>query len=151
EPKAFCEASFYVKRSQYRWTRVVLAQDIAKEVALSSDIGALLAVKVVKRGASGHIGQLLLKGTKGEFRLDKEYQIRKLMGIGMLRSAAFVFEPVYEKGRPVEYIISGGGWGHGVGFCQSGSSGRATAGQKYNEILEHYFPGTALMDLRKIR
>ena len=35
----------------------------------------------------------------------------------------------------------GGGWGHGVGMCQTGAVGRAEAGQSYREILRYYFNG----------
>jgi peptidoglycan hydrolase-like amidase len=40
----------------------------------------------------------------------------------------------------VEYVIEGGGWGHGVGLCQVGCCGMALAGKKSQEILTHYFP-----------
>ena len=35
--------------------------------------------------------------------------------------------------------VRGGGWGHGVGMCQTGAIGRAEAGHGYREILRHYF------------
>ncbi|WHH59025.1 SpoIID/LytB domain-containing protein [Petroclostridium sp. X23] len=43
---------------------------------------------------------------------------------------------------PQSYIFEGKGWGHGVGLSQWGALGMAENGFKYNEILEHYFPGT---------
>ncbi len=50
-------------------------------------------------------------------------------------------------GRPAEFYLHGGGWGHGVGMCQVGAAGRAQAGQSHAEILSHYYPGTALKRL----
>ena len=42
-------------------------------------------------------------------------------------------------GRTV--VISGGGWGHGIGMSQYGAYGRALKGQSASEILEHYYSG----------
>lgn len=41
-----------------------------------------------------------------------------------------------------EFTIKGKGFGHGVGLCQWGAIGMAKTGSKYEQILEHYFPGT---------
>ncbi len=43
---------------------------------------------------------------------------------------------------PASYIFTGKGWGHAVGMSQDGAMGMAEAGFKYDQILEHYFPGT---------
>jgi len=43
---------------------------------------------------------------------------------------------------PETYTFTGKGWGHAVGMSQEGARAMARAGFKYNEILEHYFPGT---------
>ena len=42
---------------------------------------------------------------------------------------------------PTVFVLTGGGWGHGVGMCQTGAIGRAEAGQNYREILGHYYSG----------
>ena len=67
----------------------------------------------------------------------------------MLRSTYFIVVPHYEERELKNFVFYGGGWGHGVGFCQTGSAGRAEAGQEYPEILMHYFPGTELKDTRE--
>ncbi|HEY2354733.1 MAG TPA: SpoIID/LytB domain-containing protein [Gaiellaceae bacterium] len=41
-------------------------------------------------------------------------------------------------------IVSGHGWGHGVGMSQYGAYGYALHGWKYKRILYHYYPGTTL-------
>lgn len=43
---------------------------------------------------------------------------------------------------PVSYSLKGKGWGHAVGMSQEGAKGMASAGFAYDQILEHYFPGT---------
>src|SRR6266576_3366288 len=46
-------------------------------------------------------------------------------------------------GSPV-FVISGRGWGHGVGMAQWGAYGYAQQGWTYDEILAHYYTGTTL-------
>ncbi len=45
---------------------------------------------------------------------------------------------------PTDFVIQGGGWGHGIGMSQHGAQGRAVAGQGYGQILNFYYPGAAL-------
>ncbi|MSW38718.1 MAG: hypothetical protein F2839_03575, partial [Actinobacteria bacterium] len=45
---------------------------------------------------------------------------------------------------PAAFTISGSGWGHGVGMSQWGALGKAADGSTYSEILNYYYPGTAL-------
>ena len=42
------------------------------------------------------------------------------------------------------FVISGRGWGHGVGMAQWGALGFAQEGATYAEILAHYYRGTTL-------
>jgi SpoIID/LytB domain protein len=46
-------------------------------------------------------------------------------------------------GSPV-FVISGRGWGHGVGMAQWGAYGYAQQGYSYDEILAHYYKGTTI-------
>jgi SpoIID/LytB domain protein len=43
-----------------------------------------------------------------------------------------------------ELVVTGGGWGHGVGMSQEGALGFAERGYSYAQILAHYYSGTAL-------
>ncbi len=42
------------------------------------------------------------------------------------------------------FLVSGRGWGHGVGMSQYGALGFANEGRRYEEILAHFYPGTVL-------
>ncbi len=44
-------------------------------------------------------------------------------------------------------FLSGRGWGHGVGMCQCGAEGMARLGKSAEEILQHYYPGSAIVSL----
>jgi stage II sporulation protein D len=41
-------------------------------------------------------------------------------------------------------VFNGHGWGHGVGMSQYGAYGYAQHGSTYEQILDHYYPGTTL-------
>src|SRR5438093_7565724 len=45
---------------------------------------------------------------------------------------------------PATFVVTGHGWGHGVGFSQYGAYGYAQKGTGYAKIILHYFPGTTL-------
>ena len=53
---------------------------------------------------------------------------------GVARQSA----PKSLPGSPV-FVISGRGWGHGVGMAQWGAYGYAQQGCSYDEILAHYY------------
>ncbi len=53
------------------------------------------------------------------------------------------FTPPALKGTP-QFVISGHGWGHGVGMSQWGAYGYAQNGFTFDKILAHYYPGTVL-------
>src|SRR5690349_6351455 len=42
------------------------------------------------------------------------------------------------------FIVTGHGWGHGVGMSQYGAYGYAQHGATDQQILAHYYPGTTL-------
>ena len=54
-----------------------------------------------------------------------------------------VFTPPALQGTP-QFLVSGHGWGHGVGMSQYGAYGYAQNGWTYDKILAHYYPGTEL-------
>lgn len=49
----------------------------------------------------------------------------------------------------VSHVISGRGWGHGVGMSQYGARGLAEHGRTYERILRHYYRGTELARIRE--
>jgi SpoIID/LytB domain protein len=106
-----------------------------------ADIGEVTKIIVLQRQKSGHISAVKVIGSSTSYTLKKELDIRKLLG--NLRSSMFKVEIKYGPDKkPQQFIFYGGGWGHGVGMCQSGACGMANQGRNYKEILNHYFQGT---------
>ena len=69
--------------------------------------------------------------------------------------AAGKVAPAYvaPRGSGALFLISGHGWGHGVGMGQWGAEGHALHGDSYDDILSAYYPGTVLAQtkVRKLR
>lgn len=57
-------------------------------------------------------------------------------------------DPVVDNGSPASgYLISGRGFGHGVGLSQWGARGMAIQGKKYTDIIKYYYTGTTVETL----
>jgi SpoIID/LytB domain protein len=117
-------------------------------VARKKDIGKIKEIIILGRGHSGYVNKVKIVGTYGNLILTKENQIKKYLALGLLRSTYFTIEPVLENGKTKAFIFYGGGWGHGVGLCQTGAGGRAESGQDFKEILTHYYTNVDIKDVR---
>ena len=123
----------------YRWTQEYGIDELSELVARRSgtDLGRILHMEALERGESGRIYKLKITGTQKTLILGKELEIRKILSESHLKSSAFDVEMT--GGR---IILHGKGWGHGVGLCQIGAAVMASQSYAYQEILEHYYPGT---------
>ncbi len=133
-------------RHFYRWTER-LTPDRAGELVrekLGRDLGAILAIEPLQRGASGRLQSVRLSGEKGTLVVGKELEIRRALSPSHLYSSAFVVDVEGDPASPEALVLHGAGWGHGVGLCQVGAAVMAYRGQRYEQILQHYYPGTAL-------
>ncbi len=54
------------------------------------------------------------------------------------------------QGRSDNIVLSGQGWGHGVGMCQWGAIGMAKRGKDYSQILARYFVDTQIDSLENL-
>ncbi len=148
-PKTFCSPSKYVYPSHYRWSRVIPAKELEARLNRSVSIGRLEAIVPLRRAASGHLNSILVRGSRGSREIKSEMRIRGLFGVGSQRSSLFIVDTIRGADlRPSAFVFYGGGWGHGVGMCQSGAMGRAEKGQDYAEILQAYYRGTEIGNLR---
>jgi len=131
-------------------------------------IGELKDLRVAQRGKGGNMMTLDLEGSRGSYRLVKEYHIRHtLRPVQYLEGEPPVELQLHREGSREDYpvlpsafacidtkkdaegrldkvTISGGGNGHGVGMSQYGAKGMAREGFTHEEILEHYYPGIEL-------
>ncbi len=133
----------------YRW-RVEYAQDeLASLIRRRSgtDYGGIVDLQLVARGTSGRLWQLRIVGTKRTAVIGKELEIRRTLSPTHLYSSAFVVDKAggcTPDGLPRQFVLTGAGWGHGVGLCQIGAAVMGEQGYGYADILRHYYPGADL-------
>ncbi len=140
EDAAYCGRTKYAK-GRYRWTKTLDAAVVTRRIAEHyANLGEVVALEPIARGTSGRIKQLRVRGTRGTKVVVGDLHIRRLLG--GLRSTLFTVRATGPKGAPTAFTFHGAGFGHGVGMCQTGAIGRADAGQTYEEILGHYYPGS---------
>jgi SpoIID/LytB domain protein len=155
-PEAFCNTHDKEVLSQvlnnydqettdfYRWKLVYQQADLTELIARKSgrDFGTILDLVPVERGFSGRLKKLKIIGSKLTMTIGKELEIRKTLSESHLYSSAFVVDKLnITNGIPGEFVLTGAGWGHGVGLCQIGAAMMGDKGYKYDEILLHYFRG----------
>jgi SpoIID/LytB domain protein len=149
-PEVYCKTSKYTWAPEFRWARLISAEDLLSRLKRKAALGKLKKM-IFTRSESGRIASVTFVGTAGQVKLTKEHEIRRFLGLAPLRSTMFAADVFYDKDFVKGLLIYGGGWGHGVGLCQSGAAGRAEAGLTYEQILPAYYPGAALSDLRYLK
>lgn len=125
----------------YSWSEEYSKSDLAKLIQERSGhkVGNLLCLVPLDRGDSGRIFRLEIRGSEGSFVVGKELEIRRILSPTHLKSSAF---DVFDEGSKI--TLKGHGWGHGVGLCQIGAAVMAGEGYSFEQILQHYYPGTTL-------
>jgi len=154
-PEAFCNTTDKRILSQvlnnydqettdfYRW-KVTYTQDELSALILKRsgvDYGQIIDLVPVARGTSGRLWKLKIVGTKKTLTIGKELEIRRTLSNSHLYSSAFVVdkEDISAEGIPGRFVLTGAGWGPGVGLCQIGAAVMGEQGYTYDAILLHYY------------
>ena len=128
-----------VSSSAYKWKYETKISDFAKIIGLSSVSG----VNISSKTPSGRVDELIFTGG-GTFKKISAADFRKKIGGVTIKSTLF---GIRISGNNIQ--ISGKGYGHGVGMCQWGARAKA-ASQSFRAIIEYYFPGVRITDLRSV-
>ncbi|WP_372947789.1 SpoIID/LytB domain-containing protein [Mariniphaga sp.] len=159
KPHAFCNTTDQKILSQvlpdfdqkttdfYRWKVEYSQKELSELIKKRSEInfGEIVKLEPVKRGHSSRLVKLKIHGTKKTLSVGKELEIRKWISESHLYSSAFVVDHLELKnGIPQKFVLTGAGWGHGVGLCQIGAAVMGEKGYSYKDILAHYFRDAVL-------
>ena len=128
----------------FRWRVEYTQSELSSLIRARTDIdfGDIQALIPIERGPSGRLVKLKIMGTIRSLIIGKELEIRKALSESHLYSSAFVVDTEEEvDGIPGKFILTGAGWGHGVGLCQIGAAVMGSSGYTYDKILKHYFSG----------
>ena len=138
----------------YRWQASL---DLTK--VKEAENGLLQRLEINERNSSGYITKLSLIYENKTVVLTRESEIRDILtlylkdivlpdgtsrkNLGILPSVFFEIIEMNEN----QITLSGGGYGHGIGFSQYGSNALAEKGLSYEEILNYYFSNITLDSL----
>ncbi|MBQ8559220.1 MAG: SpoIID/LytB domain-containing protein [Tyzzerella sp.] len=141
----------------YRWIATVPEQTMSDLIELNTktEIGNLLALTITKTGDGGIVQEITAVGTTGKVIVETENKIRSALGGSgytiekqdgkivnsskLLPSAFFTVEK--QNGN---YVIRGGGYGHGIGMSQNGANEMAKQGKNYQQILTTFYTGVTV-------
>ncbi len=104
--------------------------------------------------------ELVIETDASKIKVISEHNIRYVLNDGeadvvrqngsrvaspnLLPSGFFVITTGKENGNVVEYSLSGGGFGHGVGMSQNGAKEMAKSGYTAEEILLYFYEGCSV-------
>ncbi len=125
----------------YRWKADLTPADVARKIARYGSVGQVRDLVPRRLGVSGRVVELEVQGTSGDLLL-KGLKVR--WGLGLRENLFVIDRETDPQGQVQRFVISGKGWGHGVGLCQVGAFGMAQAGATYEGILHHYYTGIRL-------
>ena len=132
----------------YRWKVEYSQEELSALILKRSgvDYGEIIDLIPIERGTSGRLVQLKIVGTKQTRIIGKELEIRRTLSESHLYSSAFVVDREFSEGSeiPSKFILTGSGWGHGVGLCQIGAAVMGEEGHSYEKILLHYYIGAKI-------
>ena len=150
-----CDEGYYEKDlAWFSWQAIIPEEVLSNLIGLNTatDIGTLQNVEVTVRGSGDIAQQIVATGSSGSVTVDTENKIRSALGGGgyqitrqdgsvvdcgtLLPSAFFTIRK--EEGN---YVIDGGGYGHGIGMSQNGANEMAKQGKSYKEILQLFYKG----------
>jgi stage II sporulation protein D len=130
----------------YRWSRSLGLATIASALSASLPPASRLEdVRISARDASGRARAFELI-TDGGSAIVGGGAFRRAVGPRVLPSLLLTNLQRMPDGSAL--AVEGGGLGHGVGLCQWGARGMALAGSAAALIVEFYFPGTVLDNLK---
>ena len=133
----------------FRWKVEYTQQELSELIKERSgiDYGDIIDLIPVERGTSGRLIKLVIVGTRQQRVIGKELEIRRTLSKSHLYSSAFIVDGLdkNEFDVPQRFVLTGAGWGHGVGLCQIGAAEMANEGHDYKTILLHYFPNSQLI------
>ena len=156
EPSAFCHTddkkilsqilnNFDQETTQfYRWKVRYTQAELVKLIQekTKTNYGQIIDLIPMERGKSGRISKLKIVGSQKTLIIGKELEIRRILSDTHLFSSAFVVDKEeVTEGIPQSFLLTGAGWGHGVGLCQIGAAVMGEKGYTYDEILTHYYQG----------
>ncbi len=114
------------------WERKIPFREIERALYLPS----IRKIAIYSYTKTGRVKILKIKTSGSETYIEAK-ELRRFLGWKKVPSTLFTLKTIKDT-----LILSGRGYGHGVGLCQWGTLKMARDGKLYREILAYYYPNT---------
>jgi len=148
------DGSYEEELAWFKWEAVIPEKTLSGLIELNTgeEIGTLENLEVTETGPGDIAQAITITGSKGEIQVETENKIRTALGgsgyqitkndgsvVESSKLLPSAFFSVAKEGE--NYIISGGGYGHGIGMSQNGANEMAKEGKNYKDILSLFYNG----------
>ena len=126
-------------------------------------LGDITDLYIEKRGSGGVADELVIEAGDQRIKVISEHNIRYVLNDGktdvlrqdgsrvastsLLPSGFFTISSGKENGNVIGYILTGGGFGHGVGMSQNGAKAMAKSGYSAGEILLYFYDNCVIENI----
>jgi stage II sporulation protein D len=143
---AYLDGASFDRSSNFAsWTRSFRADELVTSINKRNPIRQLQGIRPLTVDASQRIAEMEVTAENGRTFILRGLPIRWSLNVP---DNLFVYEKTQDADGIDRYTFYGKGWGHGVGFCQVGAYGMATAGWTAQQILTHYYTGIEIVKMK---
>ncbi|HEV7486593.1 MAG TPA: SpoIID/LytB domain-containing protein [Thermoanaerobaculia bacterium] len=143
---AYLDGASFDRSSNFAsWTRSFRADELVTSINKRNPIKQLQGIRPLTVDASQRIAEMEVTAEYGRTFILRGLPIRWSLNVP---DNLFVYEKTRDADGIDRYTFYGKGWGHGVGFCQVGAYGMATAGWTAQQILTHYYTGIQIVPMK---
>ena len=129
----------------FKWRARINKKELAEKLNKEGyDFSRVTGLAEGARDASGRLEYVTVEDGRKKEGIDI-LKFRAIVGRSTLKSANFHIGGFFKP-----FSIKGFGWGHGVGMCQWGAFGLALRRRSAEKILEYYYPGAEIVDIKKV-
>jgi stage II sporulation protein D len=127
--------------TKYKWESILSLEEIKRN--LSTKYHGIANIRSIKfRKKNDRVTEVYIRHAKGNIIMSGN-NFRLMFPSDKIRSLYFD-----SKKTDNGLLLSGHGWGHGVGMCQWGARGMARSGFNYHDILKHYYTQVRISSIR---
>jgi stage II sporulation protein D len=132
-----------------RWSYAIKAEKLNEMVRsyfkFPEELFRISQIEFIRPSDSDRVSDIVFH-SKGRKVKMMAHQFRQILGFSELKSTNFQVETQDDA-----WVFLGKGYGHGVGLCQWGTKALAQQGLQFKKILTHYYPHSALAELKQMR
>ena len=132
---------FHQKGDRKTWQAKINFKDLEHRLRkvvglLPKDFLGIANVFAGEKNLNNRVGAILVADNSGRSVKIPANAFRNAMGTTKVKSTAFSLQQNHDH----SIQLSGEGYGHGVGMCQTGAKVLAQRGSNYKAILSYYYP-----------